>query len=69
MSRKDRKQQSQPAHKYTEEISEKATDRTIFDTQGSEGQTRGSNERGPMPGQSYDKGPGHYTDMGTASGN
>ncbi len=69
MSRKDKRPESQPERNFADEVSEKATDRTIFDTQGSEGQTRGGNERGPNPGQWYDKAPGHYTDKGTPSGN
>jgi len=69
MGRKDKRPESLPEHRFRDEASEKATDPTIFDTQGPQEQTRGSNERGPNPGQSYDKAPGHYTDKGTASGN
>ena len=69
MGRKVTRPESRPEHRFRDEVSEKAIDPTIFDTQGPQEQTRGSNERGPNPGQSYDKAPGHYTDKGTASGN
>lgn len=57
MGRKDKRPQSQPDRNTAGEISEKATDRTIFDEQGPTSQTEGGEERGPEPGQ--------YTDAGS----
>ncbi len=65
MSRKDKRPESRPERNMPEEISDKATDPGIFNAEAMQGQTQGANERGPQPGQYYDKGPGSYTHKGT----
>ncbi|MDP9381441.1 MAG: hypothetical protein M3Q29_15100 [Chloroflexota bacterium] len=61
MSRKDKRPESQK-HEDPTEISDKATDRTIFDDQFTGGQTTGNAEAGVSAGQS--KNQGNYTQMG-----
>ncbi|MDP9351815.1 MAG: hypothetical protein M3P51_09805 [Chloroflexota bacterium] len=66
MSRKDKRPESQPENNVAGEISDKATDRTIFNSTESGGQTRGGDEAGPNPGQ-MEKGPGNFTGRGVHS--
>lgn len=61
MSRKDRRPESQPERNTAEEKSSKATDKSQFHEQPPEGQTQGSQERGPEPGHYTDKGSPGYT--------
>ena len=58
MSRKDKRPESQKEQSEAGlEVSQKATNPGAFDDETGEGQTRGSEERGPKAGQ--------YTDMGS----
>lgn len=60
MSRKDRTPESQKDRNTAGEISSKATDPTIFDTQGGGGQSSDPEERGAEPGQYTDRGSPGY---------
>ncbi len=66
MSRKDKRPESLKENQEMEGLSNKATDPTIFDEQGSGGQTRGHFEAGAEANQ-MQKGPGNFTGMGVHS--
>lgn len=60
MATRDRRPESQPERNTADEKSRKATDPNVFDDQAQEGQTPGSETRGPDPGQYTDRGSPGY---------